>query len=200
MTAAYAASILVFALLNVDPMAAARGAANDLTAAGERALTDARVAAVKRVEDSAIARYAAPLTKRLDYRVYRAFVAGRARATAYPSSSSRGSSAAPSRPCSPRPRPRRNLLHASDVPEGKVRTMSDTNQTPQAPPAAFPASAPPPPPPVAFGPAAPAQPTYPPGGRRAPARQASSGSSRASAISTSASCQRGAVFSASGYC
>ncbi|HQQ79490.1 MAG TPA: hypothetical protein PLB01_19245, partial [Thermoanaerobaculia bacterium] len=55
----------------------------DLTAAGERALTDARVAAVKRVEDSAIGRYAAPLTKRLDYRVYRAFVAGRARATAY---------------------------------------------------------------------------------------------------------------------
>ena len=78
-TAAYAASILVFALLNVDPMAAARGAATDLTAAGERA----RVAAVRRVEDSAIARYAAPLTKRLDYRLYRAFAAGRARATAY---------------------------------------------------------------------------------------------------------------------
>jgi len=82
-TAAYAASILVFALLNVDPMAAARGAATDLTAAGERALTDARVAAVRRVEDSAIGRYAAPLTKRLDYRVYRAFAAGRARAAAY---------------------------------------------------------------------------------------------------------------------
>lgn len=82
-TAAYAASILVFALLNVDPMAAARGAATDLTTAGERALTDARVAAVKRVEDSALGRYAAPLTKRLDYRVYRAFAAGRARATAY---------------------------------------------------------------------------------------------------------------------
>ncbi len=82
-TAAYAASILVFALLRVDPMAAARGAATDLTAAGERALTDARVAAVRRVEDSAIGRYAAPLTKRLDYRVYRAFAAGRARATAY---------------------------------------------------------------------------------------------------------------------
>jgi hypothetical protein len=82
-TAAYAASILVFALLNVDPMAAARGAATDLTAAGERALTDARVAAVRRVEDSAIARYAAPLTKRLDYRLYRAFAAGRARAAAY---------------------------------------------------------------------------------------------------------------------
>jgi hypothetical protein len=82
-TAAYAASILVFALLRVDPMAAARGAANDLTAVGERALTDARVAAVKSVEDSAIGRYAAPLTKRLDYRVYRAIVAGRARAAAY---------------------------------------------------------------------------------------------------------------------
>jgi hypothetical protein len=82
-SAAYAASILVFALLNVDPMAAARGAATDLTAAGERALTDARVAAVRRVEDSSLVRYAAPLTKRLDYRVYRAFAAGRARATAY---------------------------------------------------------------------------------------------------------------------
>jgi hypothetical protein len=81
--AAYTASILVFALLNVDPMAAARGAATNLTAAGERALTDARVAAVKRVEDSAFGRYAAPLTKRLDYRVYRAFAAGQARAAAY---------------------------------------------------------------------------------------------------------------------
>jgi hypothetical protein len=81
--AAYAASILVFALLRVDPMVAARGAATDLTAAGERALTDARVAAVRRVEDSAIGRYAAPLTKRLDYRVYRALAAGKARAAAY---------------------------------------------------------------------------------------------------------------------
>lgn len=81
--AAYAASILVFALLHVDPLTAARGAATDLTAAGERALTDARVAAVRHVEDSAIGRYAAPLTKRLDYRVYRALAAGRARAAAY---------------------------------------------------------------------------------------------------------------------
>ena len=40
--------------------------------------------------------------------------------------------------------------------------MSDTNQTPQAPPAAFPSS-PPPPPPVAFGPAAPARAELPPG-------------------------------------
>jgi hypothetical protein len=81
--AAYAASILVFALLRVDPMAAARGAATDLTAAGERALMDARVAAVKRLDDSALGRMAAPLTKRLDYRLYRALAAGRARAVAY---------------------------------------------------------------------------------------------------------------------
>ena len=32
---------------------------------------------------SAIGRAAAPITKRLDYRVYRAFAAGRARAVAY---------------------------------------------------------------------------------------------------------------------
>ncbi len=81
--AAYAASFLVFAILDVDPMQAARGAASDLTARGERALTDARVAAVKRLDESTLARYAAPLTKRLDYRVYRAFAATRARASAY---------------------------------------------------------------------------------------------------------------------
>lgn len=42
--------------------------------------------------------------------------------------------------------------------------MSDTNPTPQPPPASYPASAPPPPPPVAFGPAvAPA--AFRPGGK-----------------------------------
>ena len=64
-------------------MSAARGAANDLTSAGERALSEARVAAVHRFDDSALGRAAAPITKRLDYRVYRAFAAGRARAVAY---------------------------------------------------------------------------------------------------------------------
>ncbi len=43
--------------------------------------------------------------------------------------------------------------------------MSDTNQTPQAPAAAYPASAPPPPPPVAYGPSAPARSTLPPGAK-----------------------------------
>jgi hypothetical protein len=64
-------------------MSAARGAANDLTSAGERALSEARVAAIRRFDESAIGRAAAPITKRLDYRVYRAFAAGRARVIAY---------------------------------------------------------------------------------------------------------------------
>ena len=81
--AAYAATFAIVALLRIDPMSAARGAANDLTSAGERALSEARVAAVHRFDDSAIGRAAAPITKRLDYRVYRAFAAGRARAVAY---------------------------------------------------------------------------------------------------------------------
>ena len=81
--AAYAATFLIVALLRVDPMSAARSAANDLTVAGERALSEARVAAVHRFDESALGRAAAPITKRLDYRVYRAFAAGRARAIAY---------------------------------------------------------------------------------------------------------------------
>ena len=81
--AAYAATFLIVALLRLDPMSAARGAAGDLTSAGERALSEARVAAVQRFDESALGRAAAPITKRLDYRVYRAFAAGRARAIAY---------------------------------------------------------------------------------------------------------------------
>jgi hypothetical protein len=81
--AAYAATFLIVALLRLDPMSAARGAANDLTSAGERALSEARIAAVHRFDESALGRAAAPITKRLDYRVYRAFAAGRARAIAY---------------------------------------------------------------------------------------------------------------------
>ena len=81
--AAYAATFVIVALLRIDPMSAARGAAGDLTSAGERALSEARVAAVQRFDKSAIGRAAAPIAKRLDYRVYRAFAAGRARAVAY---------------------------------------------------------------------------------------------------------------------
>ena len=38
---------------------------------------------MKSVEEGPIGRFAAPLTKRLDYRVYRAFASVQARATAY---------------------------------------------------------------------------------------------------------------------
>ena len=81
--AAYAATFLIVALLRIDPMSAARGAASDLTSAGERALSEARAAAVQRFDESALGRATAPIAKRLDYRVYRAFAAGRARAVAY---------------------------------------------------------------------------------------------------------------------
>src|SRR5262249_2724905 len=80
---AYAAALLTVVLLGVDPLTTARDAASDLTASGERALAQARSAAVSRLEDSGLARAAKPYTERLDYRVYRAFAVGRARASAY---------------------------------------------------------------------------------------------------------------------
>jgi hypothetical protein len=80
---AYAAALVVVLLLGVDPLTAARDAASDLTASGEKALAQARVAAVARLEDTPIARAAKPYTERLDYRLYRAAAVGRARAAAY---------------------------------------------------------------------------------------------------------------------
>ncbi len=80
---AYAAAILIVAILRVDPLSAAREAASDVTAAGERALTEARQAAARRLAEAPLVRAARPLTERLDYRLYRALVAGRARAVAY---------------------------------------------------------------------------------------------------------------------
>jgi hypothetical protein len=80
---AYAATLVLVVILQIDPLSAARGAASDLTAVGERALSDARSAAVARLEDSALGRATKPFTERLDYRIYRTLTAGRARATAY---------------------------------------------------------------------------------------------------------------------
>lgn len=81
--AAYVATLLVVTLLKVDPLSVARSAATDLTMVGEHALADARTLAVDRLKDTLLARAAAPLTSRLDYRLYRTVVAGRARAAAY---------------------------------------------------------------------------------------------------------------------
>jgi hypothetical protein len=72
----YGVLFLVIGVLRVDPLSVARGAASDLTSTGERVLGEARVAAVKRLEGNA-------LTRRLDYKVYRAVTAGKARAAAY---------------------------------------------------------------------------------------------------------------------
>ena len=80
---AYALTMILVAVLRVDPLSMARETAADLTTAGERAVAEARVEAVKRIGSSALAKAAAPLTTRLEYRVYRTVTAARARATAY---------------------------------------------------------------------------------------------------------------------
>jgi hypothetical protein len=80
--AAYAATLVVVTLLGVDPMSAARGAASSLTSAGERAVQEARQTALARLDAAARAEAEKPLTERLDYRIYRTFAEGKARATA----------------------------------------------------------------------------------------------------------------------
>ena len=80
--AAYAASFAIVALLGVDPMSAARGAASSLTSAGERAVQEARQAALAGLDAAARAEAEKPLTERLDYRIYRTLAQGKARATA----------------------------------------------------------------------------------------------------------------------
>lgn len=72
----YGVLFIVIGALKVDPLSVARGAATDLTTSGERVLAEAQTAAVRRLEGS-------PLTRRLDYKVYRAVAASRARASAY---------------------------------------------------------------------------------------------------------------------
>jgi hypothetical protein len=81
--AAYVVVLIVVTLLGVDPLTAARGAASNLTAAGERALAEAREMAVARLDATARGEAEKPLTERLDYRLYRTLAAGRARAVAY---------------------------------------------------------------------------------------------------------------------
>lgn len=79
----YAAALLIAVVLGVDPLRAARGTAESLTSAGENAVETARTVASAKVSAATAAASKGPLTQRLDYRVYRAFAAGRARAGAY---------------------------------------------------------------------------------------------------------------------
>lgn len=80
--AAYVAALAIVALLGVDPMSAARGAASSLTSAGERAVEEARRTALAPLDAAARAQAEKPLTERLDYRIYRTLAQGKARATA----------------------------------------------------------------------------------------------------------------------
>ena len=80
---AYAVTLLIVALLGVDPMSAARDAASSLTIAGERAIAEAKEAALARFNAAAMAEAEKPLTERLDYRIYRTLAEGEAHAVAY---------------------------------------------------------------------------------------------------------------------
>lgn len=74
---AYAATAILVLVLKIDPLTTARSAASDLTSVGERAVAEARSVASDKLATIA------PITKRLDYRVYRTFAVGRARVKAY---------------------------------------------------------------------------------------------------------------------
>lgn len=77
---AYAATLLIVAVLGLDPLSAARKATSNVTAAGEKAIAEARTAAEERL---ALARSKGSFTHQLDYRLYRTVAVGKARATAY---------------------------------------------------------------------------------------------------------------------
>jgi hypothetical protein len=81
--AAYVATIVIVVFLGVDPMSAARDAASSLTSAGERAVAEAKQAAVAQLDAAAKAQAEKPLTERLDYRIYRTIAEGEARVVAY---------------------------------------------------------------------------------------------------------------------
>ena len=129
---AYAATLVIVTLLGADPMSAARDAASSLTAAGERAVEDARQAALARLDAAARAQAEKPLPERLDYRIYRAFAVGKARAealaeVAFDNVFGRAADAAPasavpsSVPPSDRIDPRRSRRPApTPEPDGKV--------------------------------------------------------------------------------
>lgn len=81
--AAYAVTLLIVALLGIDPMSAARDAASSLTTAGERAVAEAKQTALAGLDAAARTQTEKPLMERLDYRIYRTFAEGEARAVAY---------------------------------------------------------------------------------------------------------------------
>lgn len=81
--AAYAACFLLVALLGIDPLSAARSGASGMTAAGERALAEARTVAEEKLATVLASHRKRPLSEQLDYRLYRTLAVGRAKTTAW---------------------------------------------------------------------------------------------------------------------
>ena len=79
----YAACLVLVAVLGVDPLSAARSGASGMTAAGERALAEARAVAGEKLETVLASNQKRPLTEQLDYRVYRTLAVGKAKTAAW---------------------------------------------------------------------------------------------------------------------
>lgn len=80
---AYAACLALVAILGVDPLSAARSGASGMTAAGERALAEAKVVAEEKLDTVLAGHRKRPLTEQLDYRLYRTLAVGKAKTTAW---------------------------------------------------------------------------------------------------------------------
>jgi hypothetical protein len=80
---AYAACLALVAVLGVDPLSAARSGASGMTAAGERALAEARDVAGEKLDTVLASHRKRPLTEQLDYRLYRTLAVGKAKTTAW---------------------------------------------------------------------------------------------------------------------
>ena len=80
---AYAACLALVAILGVDPLSAARSGASGMTAAGERALAEARDVATEKLDTVLASHRKRPLTEQLDYRLYRTLAVGKAKTTAW---------------------------------------------------------------------------------------------------------------------
>lgn len=80
---AYAACLVLVALLGVDPLSAARSGASGVTAAGERAIAEAKTVAEEKLGNVLASQRKRPLTEQLDYRLYRTIAVGKAKTAAW---------------------------------------------------------------------------------------------------------------------
>jgi hypothetical protein len=127
---AYAACLVLVAVLGVDPLSAARSGASGMTAAGERALTEARTVAEEKLGTVLASHRKRPLAEQLDYRIYRTLAVGRAKTTAWAEillgrlfgSRVQGEAPAPAAPREPEPSGLRSLDRAvRDAPPDRTQ-------------------------------------------------------------------------------